>query len=288
MTGTWGGFYDVDNGREGTRTFSCSRRRFLNRTSTLVSVLCAFGVVPAWPQVQPAAQGGPAKSAYLDPASVPAPARGYLLALGNRLQVIGKERTILVGAFADATGSNPAQVIWQAPGWVRFDQTNKPPLAYDDVVGLQNAGSLSASDTDVLESLLDDSPQSFLYGFRRSTAYRFLGSRFRTDDGKTPNYQGPWYDIYAVLGPALAKPGAPPREKFYYFDSVTGLLWKTVYVLPGGVRVSTEYTNWTRSASDDPFPGQIVRKENGSAIFTFTVTSAAVAPEAHDGVFPGH
>jgi hypothetical protein len=202
--------------------------------------------------------------------------------------VAGKERTILAGSFTDATGSHQAQVTWQAPGWIRFDRTNQPSLVYDDVVGLQNASSISASDADILESLFDDSPQSFLYGFRQGKAYRLLGTRFRTDDGKTPNYQGPWYDVYAVLGPALAKPGHPPTEKFYYFDSVTGLLWKTVYVLSGSVTLSTEYNNWTRATSGDPFPGQIVRKENGSAVFTFTVTAASVTPQANDGVFPGH
>jgi hypothetical protein len=211
-----------------------------------------------------------------------------MFALGNRLQVIGKERTILVGTFAEASGSHQAQVTWEAPGRIRFDRTNQPSLVYDDVVGLQNASSVSSSDADVLESLLDDSPESFLYGFRQDKAYRLLGTRFRTDDGKTPNYQGPWYDVYAVVGLALAKPGNPRTEKFYYFDSVTGLLWKTVYLLAGAVKVSTEYNNWTGNTSGDPFPGQIVRRENGSAVFTFTIAAASVGAEAHDGVFPGH
>jgi len=74
-------------------------------------------------------------------------------------------------------------------------------LVYDTAAGVLGAASLAAADLNLLESLLDDRMESFLYGFPAGTRWRFLGARFRVDDnGATANYEDPWCDIYEMRG----------------------------------------------------------------------------------------
>jgi hypothetical protein len=225
-------------------------------------------------------------SNYINPALVPGPVRNYVAAFGDRLTTAGKERTTLSGTFTDSNGSGPARLVWEAPGQMRLDRTNQPTLIYNDTTGLMNASSISTADASIFESLFDDSPQSFLYGFPRGSAHRLLGTGFRADDGTALNYQGPWYDVYLAGAPALAQPAHPSRQKTFYFDSTTKLLTKVEYALSGSVSVETDYSNWT-TTSGQAFPGQIVGHENGSVIFTFTITQAVVGAAASDGTFTG-
>lgn len=183
-------------------------------------------------------------------------------------------------------------MIWEVPGRLFLDRTGAgaSSLLFDDITGVSNATALSSSDLGVLESLLDDSAETFLYGFTRGHARRFLGARFRTDNGKTPNYSGPWYDIYESVAPVQSLTGAPLRQKHFIFDSVSKLPVRTSYlVVQGGnkVQVSTEFGKWTVNAGQAT-PGQIIRKENGVAVFTFDVSGASVVPAVSDGIFPGH
>jgi hypothetical protein len=160
------------------------------------------------------------------------------------------------------------------------------------VNGVQNAAVLSNAEMNVLESLGNDTPETFLYsvaGANKKTAYRLIGGRFRTDNGKTPNYKGPWYDIFEVSGPVAAG-SSTIRQKFYHFDSQTKLLVRSQYQIQqagAAVHVQTEYSNWTTSQGN-AIPGQVLRRENGIVVFTLTIHSAVVSQQLKDGVFPGH
>jgi hypothetical protein len=235
------------------------------------------------------AQTKPHSVTYLDPGHISAPARPFFIALGDRLWKPGKERVTLSGTYTDQNGTGQGRYIWQLPGLARFDRANQPntPVIVDDQTGLVNASSISQSDADIMESLSDDCAESFFYGFSKRAALRFLGGRFRADDGSTPNYQGPWYDIYESFEPSKAQPGGAVRRKLYYFDSTTGLLTKVQYETASTPKVSTEFSNWQVQAGQ-AVPGKIVRQENGKPVFTFTVAAASVGPSAADGLFPSN
>lgn len=229
---------------------------------------------------------------YVGQGLVPSQVREHLLALGDRIQKPGKERSTLSGVFTDKNGTGPAQLVWEVPGRLRFDRSTTPsnPLIFDDVTGLVNGAGVAQSDLDILESIFDDSTEMFLYGFVQGHAHRFLGGRFRTDDGKKPNYNGPLYDIYETVARVRVVAGSPLRQKLYYFDSQTKLLTKTRYALLRGstnISVSTEYDKW-KTSGGQAFPGQIVRTENGVPVFKFDINSAAAGPPANDGLFPKH
>lgn len=235
------------------------------------------------------AQTKPPSATYLDPGRVSAPARPFFIALGDRLWRPGKERVTLSGTYTDQSGTGQGRYVWQLPGLARFDRANQPntPVIVDDQTGLVNVSSTSQSDADIMESLSDDCAECFFYGFARGAALRFLGGRFRADDGSTPNYQGPWHDIYESFAPSKAQAGAVVRRKLYYFDSTTGLLTKVQYETASAAKVSTEFSNWQVQAGQ-ALPGKIVRQENGKPVFTFTVVGVSVGPSTADGLFPGH
>jgi hypothetical protein len=252
--------------------------------------LIVIGVVAFFGQTIPVnAQQVAAKTPtpYVSAGTVPNPARRYLFVLGDRIQKPGNERTTLVGTFTDKNGTTQAQLVWQAPGSVRFDRVSQPskPLTYDSVTGLVSNATGTATDLNILESILDDPAEAFFYGFQNGKGYRLLGLRIRADNGRAANYQGPWYDVYAATGPVNAKPGKPTRVKHYYFDSVSGLPNKTRYV-DSAVIVITQFDAWIQR-NGQSFPGKIVRTENGTVVFTFTITSATAGGAQNDGIFSG-
>jgi hypothetical protein len=227
--------------------------------------------------------------AYISARAISTQARWVLGALGQRLQQPGSERVIYQGIYTDSIGATPAKLVWQLPGYLLLTLTNRGKTYYvDPVAGVQNSSALSAAEVNMLESFGNDSPEAFLYSVAGQGAVRFAGGRFRIDNGKTPNYSGPWYDVFQSVTPVLIQ-GKTVRRKFYYFDGQSKLFLKSQYMLQGsaGALVSTEYANWT-ATQGYATPGQIVRKENGNVVFTLTVQSAAIGPQQNDGTFPGH
>lgn len=231
----------------------------------------------------------PSSSNYLTSSAVPPNARGYLSVLGNRIQISGNERITLVGTVTDRSGTGPAQVVMELPGNVRLDRqlSSGGPLTFSATAGIVNAASVAQADLDILESLASDSHEAFLYGFGQKIGHRLLGTGFRTDDGKNPNYKGPYYDIYEAVG-AVAAANNAVRQKWYFFDTGTMLLAKTRYLLKRSgaeLTVETQFTNWV-SQKGQALPGQIVRTENGTAVFTFKTAQSTVGPVLADGLFP--
>jgi len=232
-------------------------------------------------QISSQVSGPPANTKqFVESRSLPAPVKVFVTAFGNRLQVAGKGRTVLHGTYTSKNGSGQAQLVWETPGSIRFDRVDKPdqPLIFNATTGFVNRPEATPVDSDILESLMDDAAESFFYSFQGPVAHRFLGAGFRADDGSRN-------DIYESVGPVRAQPGQPSRLKHYYFDSHTKLLGKTHYLI-SDMDITTEFNKWT-TINGQSFPGEVVRKENGSPIFTFTVDSAAAGPSVNDNTFSG-
>jgi hypothetical protein len=139
-----------------------------------------------------------------------------------------------------------------------------------------------------MESLSDDSAESYFLGFSGGAPAQWLGSRFRTDNGKAANYTGPLYDIYRRIAPAVSVAGNPMRQKLYVFDSRTKLFNHTRYkIVRSGqpVTVMVTYPAWTKSATES-FPASITRTENGQQVFSITVSAVSTAVgSTSDAVF---
>jgi hypothetical protein len=138
----------------------------------------------------------------------------------------------------------------------------------------------------LIETLTYDSAEHFFAAQMQGNAMRFLGSRFRTDDGSSPDYNGPYFDIYKIAD--QIKPSAQERPaKLYYFNSDTFLLERVTYVINrdgSQVNVETSLSDW-RAIEGQQVARRIERFENGKSVFVLTIRSAALGQRAEDGLF---
>lgn len=260
-----------------------ARQRVLPLLALLLSTPIGWGQTVISP-------ASPTAPQYLTPAAVPITLRNALVALGDRLEQPGKERFTVAGTYTDNKGSQGAKITWELPGKVRIDLTGafSHSVLSDGATTATNTGAVSPSDDDLIESLGDDRAETLLYGaVGANFPWRFLGASFRTDDGTTKNYTGPFYDIHQTAAAARVRSDQAPRSKFFCFDSGTSLLAETRYEIERNgtqVNVATVYTGWS-SASGQAVPGQIIRRENGAEVFRIQVSSGQVSSAANDGVF---
>lgn len=208
----------------------------------------------------------------------------YAAAIGSRLTSTGAEQTTMTGTYADKDGTVPMTLVWQNPGkvQVRLQSSKAAILTWDgSAAGIKSSAGVSAVQNDLIETLTDDYPDSFFFNLR-TAAYRLLGSRARTDDGQTPGYTGPYYDICEKVGPAPSS--KVMNRKLYFFDSTTGLLSLVKYQTASGVPIEVVYSNWIVS-NGQRTPGTIERRSAGTVEFTITLGPPALAAANSNSVF---
>src|SRR6266699_6717669 len=138
--------------------------RNVNLTAThLAAALCIVAGLGWAPGAAGQLKPNPATMSYINPGAVAAPVRSFLFALGDRLQRPGKERVTLAGKYTDRSGTADIVLVWEVPGRLRFDRSDKPgrPVIYDNTRGWDNAGAIAPEEAGALESLFDYSPESF-------------------------------------------------------------------------------------------------------------------------------
>jgi hypothetical protein len=264
----------------------CLRIRFRLRLASMLSMLLTVGFTVCSAQ-SPSTGATTGSAVYLTPSDVPSPLRRPLVVLGDRLQTPGKERLILNGTYADNNGNQNIRITWELPGKIRIDLTGTSThtLIFDGTSATSNA---SSSDNDLLESLGDDRAETLLYEvYTSGFAWRFLGGWFRTDDGTTVNYTGPFYHIHQTGSNTRVRSDQAARHKFYCFDSNSALLTQVLYLVNNNgapVHVQTGITGWS-TVSGQAIPGQIVRSENGAVVWTIQIASGQVSATANDGLF---
>ncbi len=211
-----------------------------------------------------------------------------LRALGNRLEVSGKERITLTGTVTRASGTNPVVVIWELPGRLRVEETSAGVLrvlAFDGARSWTSTGTITPEDQQLFETLLNDSAERFFIAQMQGAPRRFLGEGFRIDDGRTAGYSGPFYDVYEV-NEAIRTAQQTVRQKFYAFNAATGLLDRVRYDLPSsGTRIPVEVRVTWRGQDGQQVPSQIIRSQGGQPTLTFVFTAAVLTPRVVDGIF---
>lgn len=232
---------------------------------------------------------GPLARPHLSASSLPAHVSGLAPALGNRLVRPGKERMVITGVLRQGVGEFPLTLIWELPGKFRLEMRDPQPrtIVSDGQQHRVAGGAITDQDQQRMESLVGDTAESFLFQVRGGVGTRLLGRRFRTDDGRRPNYQGPLFDIFVIGGPALVRTDRVPRQKMFYFDSRTGLLQSVRYmILKQGsqVVVQTQFSEW-RLVDGQFVPGLIARREGTENVFSYRVMTAAFGPQVSDNTF---
>jgi hypothetical protein len=219
--------------------------------------------------------------------------RFQVKAAGDRLVVKGKERATLLGSVSRGTANSAVRIVSEISGNLRYEEQGSGGmrvLGSDTQTAWLGGGTPSLADTDLLETILNDSAEHFLVGQMTGLPTRFYGANFRMDDGKNPNYTGPYYDVYEVGDKVLEPSGSVRRTKVYCLNSQSLLLERVHYKLkrgPSTVRVEVLLGNW-KQFQDQQFPTTIARTEDGKTVFTVLISSAVVTPSAADGIFaPG-
>lgn len=209
-----------------------------------------------------------------------------LSALGNRIEKPGKERLTLMGTLRLAASAETHEfaATLEFPDRLRLvvGGPQRHVITFDE----EQTKGAAADDFDLIETLAYDSAEHFFAAHMQRNAMRFLGSRFRTDDGSTPDYNGPYFDIYKIADQIKAS-GQERAAKFYYFNSDTLLLERVTYVMNRGgseISVETKLSDW-RVVDGQQVARRIERFENGSSVFVLTIRSAGLGRRADDGIF---
>jgi hypothetical protein len=214
--------------------------------------------------------------------------RSNLKALGDRLEKPGKERLTLTGILSREGQSLPVLLVLEFPDRLRLEMqrgVQRSVVTFDGKRAKKAGGALEQFEADLVESLVYDSAEHFFIGQGNGMATRFLGSRFRTDDGTQPNYTGPSYDIYQTN--EQLKHGAITREqtKSYCFNSRTMLLARVAYrnqISQAPIEIGI--TGW-QEVQGQQVPTRIDRIEAGRPTLTLVISSASLGPALTDGIF---
>jgi hypothetical protein len=212
----------------------------------------------------------------------------HLNALGDRLEKAGKERLTITGELRSSAAS-PARALaatLEFPDKLRLGIQNghQNRLLTFDKQDIK--GQPATDELDLVESLTYDSAEHFFNTQMQGNAMRFLGARFRTDDGSNPDYNGPYFDIYKIADRIDAS-GEERAAKLYYFNSETLLLERVTYVINRNgseINIETKLSNW-RADGGQKVARRIERLENGKSVFVLNIQSAQFGSRAEDGIF---
>ena len=243
-------------------------------------------------QAQGTSQTAVGAQGLFNPLSFPIQLQGALMALGDRLQKPGKERQTFTGTLTNSGQNYAVRVTLELPNKVRIDGAwgTTRSVGFDGSKNWASGGSISDSDEDLLETLLEDSPEGMLFAVRRNAGLRAIATFARFDDGSTPNYKGPLVDILQVTGPTESRDAKTTRVKHYFFDSTTRLLAEVDYFVKRAdgstAAVRVQRSNWT-TVNGEKVPGTVTRIENGQVALSLSTSSQSFAAAGNDGTFTG-
>ena len=203
---------------------------------------------------------------------LPGDLQPQLQVLGDRVRDPAKAWTTMAGEFVNRSGvRSQIRVIQQASGYLRVEGLRSGGGALRNDGGqARSTGTLSADEADVMESFAKDTMIGLFTSVDQGAAVGLVGLGFRPDASAAPNYAGPSYDIFEMVGQVDALGVQTTRGKRFYFDSDTGLLMHTRY--RDGGAVETRFSNWT-AVDGSMYPSRTERYENGVAVFSFTATT---------------
>lgn len=237
------------------------------------------------------AQPTPNLNGYVLRAALRYSLRNVLGVLGDRLEKPGKERLTMLGTLRRQSNPQaiPFRLFLEWPRRIRLEEQGAQPRVYgSDGNDKWALGSpLSAADQEIIETLTFDSAEGFFQGQMQGFATRALSIRARLDNGTTPNYTGPFYDIYQVSDRIGGGTALRIQPKLFLFNSNTLLLERVRYQIERASNltpVEVQISGW-QNLNGQQVPTSISRLERGVSVLTLTVTSAAFGQRQNDGIF---
>jgi hypothetical protein len=236
-------------------------------------------------------QLSPSGSQLVTLQSLTPPLASSLQAMGARLQTPDKAQITLVGTVTDSGGSRSAQITVQAPGYWAYREGSSRAVTFDGTNFSTKAGQLTPDDEAVGESLLAHLPDGIVLQVASGGSWRRVGSHFRTDDGRSKAYAGPYWTVFAFSPwrrQGLTQGAALQQPIFIAIDEETDLIAdvRMAEKMPGGAEkvTQTQFSNWIR-LGDQWYPGKIVRLENGRQTLSFQTQQAVTGPATDIAAF---
>jgi hypothetical protein len=234
-----------------------------------------------------AGSGPLAAGSFINLNTLPAQFGGALQALGGRMTNANNASTTFSGTITDDSGSRQAQITVQAPGLLRFqDSASSRVLTFNGNQFQSKNGSGQQNDQRVEESLMANLPDTIFLQLAAGGGLRRIGGGFRTDDGKNPNYTGPYWLLYAFSPrPRPGMTAGQPLQQpiFIAIDEQTGLLAEVRMVANSGKPnqqvTQTQFQNWFQQGGQW-FPRTIIRLENAKQVLSFQVQQAGVGGQS--------
>jgi hypothetical protein len=216
------------------------------------------------------------ENVYLQPSQIPSPLHFQFLALGNRLQKEGNERITISAILSDSSGSNSAKVVMEKGGKLRIDK-GSDSLRFD---AKDMSRSPSANEEELLESLVDDLPETLIETAAAGNGIRFVGQRF-------DNKQGELCDLYDSMIPGKANKKNPRQTRRYCFDSTTKLLSWVQYSSDkksNSPIIETKFRDWI-TVNGQAVPATVIRSKGGSPVFKLEAKEVQVSRAEADDLF---
>lgn len=212
----------------------------------------------------------------------------HLNALGDHLEKAGKERLAITGVLRLSADSQTREIAatLEFPDKLRLAIQNGSQDRLITFDAHKTNGQVDSGELDLIESLTYDSAEHFFDAQMEGKAMRFLGSRFRTDDGSNPDYNGPYFDIYKIAD-RIDAAGEERAAKLYYFNSETLLLERVTYIVNRNgseINIETKLSDW-RVEDGQKVARRIERIVNGKSVFVLNIRSARFGRSADDGIF---
>jgi hypothetical protein len=206
--------------------------------------------------------------------------RPALNLISDRVERPGKERLLINGVLSEPSNTaQPVQLILEFPDRLQLTLQNGVSRWVTNFNGQAQGKQYDQLESDLIESLIYDSPEHFFLAASEGAALRSLGSRFH---GEGPAV----YDIYQLADSNNLGRNSRGQTKFYDFNSDTQLLERVRYqAIRDGLTVATETRVGWQNINGRYLPVSIARFENGAAVFTLSISSIAVGPRVDDGVF---
>ncbi len=249
-------------------------------TPSVARVLASVAISAAltFAQSSPSTTNSSNANGLVDPAALPDVLSAALMAAGARMTTASNAQLMLAGTITDSNGTRSAQIVVQAPGYLSYSDQTKT-LTFNGSMFQSSAGQLTSSDQRIIESLLAHLPDTVFLQIAAGGGMRSIGSHFRTDNGKTANYSGPFWTLLAFspISRTGLTPGQPLQESmFLAVNEKTGFLDEVRLASPQSV-TQTQFINWTQQTGQW-VPTQIVRLENGQQVLSFQIQQASAGP----------
>jgi hypothetical protein len=224
--------------------------------------------------------------AYLSNGRLPGHVSAQADAVGDRLTKAGKERIVSIGTLYAGQAQFGVRTIWELRGGSRYEQ-GSVRIVDNGSQTVTSRGKPTHEEVGLIESIFEDSHETFLENVANGRAFRLVGRRFRPGRDRNAPYTGPLFDVIDVEVTGSRSERKDRQMKRYFFNSLSGQLDHTRYeYMSNGSKVIAEtyFTQWEQSEGQWA-PRVVERRENGASIFTLRLAAITFGAALNDSAF---